>query len=121
MPRNPPLTIFSDEEIATLEKHEERTQQYRHVRVLSGAYERISSNALFLPTDPKVENASGDISLTSRSPPSPYRSVALEGCDVLGLWNHLRNNKGNENGERLAGLLKVAMTWICTTCRLFCG
>jgi len=97
-PRNPTLIIFSDAEIAMLEEQEERAQQYRHERVLSGGHDRILSNDLFLSTDPEAKSTSDNISLTSPSPSIPYRSVALRGCDVLGLWNHLRNNKGNEYG-----------------------
>jgi hypothetical protein len=110
-PRNPPLTIFSDEEIARLEEHEERAQQYRHERVLSGGYDRISSNDLFLSTDPEAKSTSDGISLASPPPSTPYRPVALRGCDVLGLWNHLRNNKGNEKGGALGRIVKSFADW----------
>jgi len=110
-PPNPPFTIFSDEEIARLEEHEERAQKHRHQRVLSGGYDGISSNNLFLSIDPEAERTSDDISPTTPSPSTPYRSVALGGCDVLGLWNHLRNNKGNENDGPLGRIVKRFDDW----------
>ena len=87
---------------AKVESHVERIQNYQSQVAASAGYRYIASDSPVLGTKSKpihsVNHTRPTSSLSSRV---PWKSVALKGPEVLGLWNHFWGTKDSENGQAL--------------------